>query len=43
MIDKLHIQHDWAAVLAFVFGAAVVVPSVFSLIVSLAAVAATLL
>ena len=39
MIEKLHIQQDWTTVLAFVFGAAVIVPSMVSLFITLAAVA----
>jgi hypothetical protein len=39
MIEKLHIQRDWATVLAFVFGAAVIVPSIVAMLLSLGAVA----
>jgi hypothetical protein len=39
MIEKLHIQRDWATVLAFVFGAAVIVPSIVALLLSLGALA----
>jgi hypothetical protein len=42
MLEDLHIEHDWATVLALVFGAAVIVPSLVSAFVSLAAVAAAL-
>jgi hypothetical protein len=39
MLEKLHIQRDWATVLAFVFGAAVIVPSMMALLFSLGALA----
>lgn len=39
MLEKLHIQQDWATVLAFVFGAAVIVPSIVALLLSIVAVA----
>lgn len=39
MFEKLHIQRDWATVLAFVFGAAVIVPSIVAYFLSLGAVA----
>jgi len=39
MLEKLHIQRDWATVLALVFGAAVIVPSIVALIFSLGALA----
>jgi hypothetical protein len=39
MFEKLHIQRDWATVLAFVFGAAVIVPSIVAMLLSLGAVA----
>lgn len=41
MIEKLHIQHDWAALLAFVFGAAVIVPSMVAMLLAIVAVART--
>jgi hypothetical protein len=39
MLEKLHIQRDWATVLAFVFGAAVIVPSMVALLFTLGALA----
>lgn len=39
MLDKLHIRQDWAAVIAFWFGAAVIVLSLVALLMSLIAVA----
>jgi hypothetical protein len=39
MLEKLHIQRDWATVLAVVFGAAVIVPSMVALLFSLGALA----
>lgn len=42
MLDRLHIQQDWATVLAFVFGAAVIVPSMVSLLFSIVAVGASI-
>jgi hypothetical protein len=39
MFETLHIQHDWTTVLAFLFGAAVIVPSMLSLFITLATVA----
>jgi|ThiBiot_500_plan_2_1041550.scaffolds.fasta_scaffold252084_1 hypothetical protein len=39
MFEKLHIQRDWATMLAFVFGAAVIVPSMVALLFSLGALA----
>jgi hypothetical protein len=38
MIGKLHIQKDWATVLAFIFGAAVIIPSIAALLVTLVAI-----
>lgn len=43
MLKGLHIQSDWATVLSFVFGAAVIVPSVVALVLAIAAVARNLL
>lgn len=43
MLEKLHIQHDWATVLSFAFGAAVIVPSMVALFLSIMAIAGTLL
>lgn len=43
MLDRLHIQHDWVTALAFLFGAAVIVPSILALLLSLGAVVASLL
>ena len=42
MFEDFHIEHDWVIVLAAIFGAAVIVPSLLSLFVSLGAVAAML-
>lgn len=39
MLERMHIQSDWATVLAFLFGAAVIVPSVVVLFITLGAVA----
>ncbi len=43
MFGKLHIQQNWAALLAFVFGAAVIVPSIVALVLSIVAIAESLL
>ncbi len=43
MIERFHIEHDWATILAILFGAAVILPSVVALVISIGAVARLLL
>ena len=38
MVGNLHIQRDWVTVLAFLLGAAVVIPSMLALALTLSAI-----
>ena len=43
VLENLHIQRDWATMLAFLLGLAVIVPSLVALVFSLAALLGSLL
>ena len=43
MVEKFPLARDWATILAFLFGAAVVVPSLLALVFSVLAVAGLLI
>lgn len=38
MLNRFHIEHDWATILAFAFGAAVILPSIIAALLSVGAV-----